>query len=312
MNEASLELSSVWDHLEELRRTLIKMAWVILLGTGAAFAFHQSIVEFLTEPLQTLTTFHHSKLETYDLKTHRTINTGKEPIFFEIPEESVLKNLSPEAQSIENQRFLLPPQGYIEWESAKPIQNLLILSPIEGFATSLKVSFWLGIAGTSPLWLYFIFQFIAPALHQQERLLVWPFFVLSMLFISLGACFAYTITIPIANSYLFAFNEKLGLNLWSFTQYIDYSLLIILSNALAFELFAVLLLLVHYGFLKAQMMKDKRKHVIVAAFIIGAILTPPDILSQLLLAIPLIILYELTILYALLRESRKRLNTNTN
>lgn len=311
MNEEPSELSSFWDHLDELRSTLIKIAWIVLIGTTTAFIFHQPILHFLTKPLQTLAPFHHSSLEAYDVKIHRSINTGNDFETFELPEGGSLKYLSPQVRNIGKDQYYLPPHSYVDWEQAKPAQNLLILGPIEGFSMSLKISLWLGLAGTSPLWLYFIFQFIAPALHQREKLLALPFFGLSLLFISLGVYFAYVITIPLANGYFFTFNENLGLNLWSFTNYIDYTLLLILSNAVAFELFAAILLLVHYGFLKAQMMKDKRKHVIVAAFILGALLTPPDVLSQLLMAIPMIILYEFTIFYASFRESLS-LNSDAN
>lgn len=308
----NIEPSSLWDHLEELRSTLIKIAWVILIGVGIAFAFHQPILHYLTKPLHHLTASKQASLEVYDVKIHRTINTANDFEIFDLPEGSSLKYLSPQVRTIGKEQFYLPPNSYVEWEQIKPAQNLLILGPIEGFSTSLKISLWLGLAGTSPLWLYFIFQFIAPALHQREKLLVLPFLGLSFAFISLGIWFAYTITIPIANGYFFAFNENLGLNLWSFSNYIDYTFLLILSNAVAFELFATLLLLVHYGILKAQMMKDKRKHVIVAAFILGALLTPPDVLSQLLMAIPMIIFYEFTIFYAVLRESKISGLSNSN
>lgn len=313
MNEEASELASIWEHLEEFRHTLIKMAWVILIGTVIAFIFHHSILQFLTKPLQT---FQQESLEVYDIKTQRIFNTSKNNVNFELPEGSFLKSIGPNTVTLEKNKFSLPPQSYVDWEQASPAQNLLILSPAEGFSISLKISLWLGFACTSPLWLYFIFQFIAPALHQKEKLLVLPFLGLSTVFIFSGVCFAYLITVPIANQYFFSFNENLGLNLWSLSNYIDYTLLLMLSNAVAFELFVVLLFLVHYGFLKAQNMKDKRRHVIVAVFVLGAILTPPDVLSQLLLAIPMIILYELMIWYALIKKSGRKpaflLNPNAN
>lgn len=301
----SSELSSIWNHLEELRSTFIKIFWVILLGTGIAFFFHPSIVQFLSKPL-TNQLSHATSLETYEIKLQRVINSGKELKIHELPQGSSLKYLSPGAKELEKGKIKLEPQSYAEWEQSFPTPKLLILGPIEGLSISLKVSLWIGLAGTSPLWFYFIFQFIAPALHQKEKLLVLPFAILSLFFISLGIGFAYIFTIPLANRYLFDFNEQLGVNLWSFSNYIDYTILLILSNALAFELFAVVIILVHYGFLRAQMMQDKRKHFIVSAFILGALLTPPDILSQVLIAIPMIIFYEITLLYALMRDRRKK------
>jgi sec-independent protein translocase protein TatC len=296
------ETTSFWDHLEELRLILIKIVWVILIGTGIAFVFHESLVIFLLQPIQKLTISQEAPFETFEIKSHRIVNNLKEPAIFELPEGGKIKNLGLKVQEIGNSNYLIPTLGWVEWEQAKPEQKLLILSPVEGLSMTLKLSLWMGLAVTSPLWLFFIFQFIAPALHQREKYLVLPFLGLSFVFISIGVLFAYKITIPIANDYLYSFNEKIGLNLWSFSSYLDYTLLLILANAVAFELFVIILLLIQYGALKARQMKEKRRHVIVVAFILGAILTPPDVLSQVLMAIPLIILYELTILYASFRE----------
>lgn len=306
MSEESFELASFWEHLDELRNTLVKVAWVIFIGMGTAFVFHQPLLNFLTKPINALNSSSNASLENYDVNMHRTMNAGRDFEIFELPKGSHLKYVSDGAKRIDENQVHLPPDSYVEWEQARPLQNLLILGPIEGLSISLKISFWVGLVGSSPLWLYFIFQFIAPALHRREKRLILPFLALSFLFIALGICFAYKITIPIANSYFFDFNENLGRNLWSFAHYLDYTMVLLLSNAIAFELFVIALLLVHYGFLKSQQMKNKRRHAIVAAFVLGAILTPPDVLSQVLMAIPLIILYELTILYALFREFSKK------
>ena len=303
MNESFTHFSGFWDHLEELRQIFIKIMWVVLMGTGIAFLFHQPILHFLTTPLPQ--SLQHPDLLTYDIKTHRIINKGQNFALFRLPKEGLIKDQSPEVKWVEDDQFYLPANGYVEWEEAKPSTSLLLLGPMEGLTLSLKVSFWVGFTCTSPIWLYFIFQFVAPALHQKEKLLVLPFISMSFIFITLGLCFAYFITIPIANRYLLVFNEGLGLNLWSLMNYMDYTFFLLLSSAIAFELFVVAFLLVHYGFLKVGLMKNKRKHAIVASFILGALLTPP-IFFRIFVAIPMIILYECTILYALLRESRKK------
>lgn len=307
--ETNEDLVSIWQHLEELRLTFIKIAWVIIVGTSIAFIFHQPIEQFLVKPLDNLILPSHPNHEIFEIKTHRLINASDHLSIYEIPHNGRLKNLGLGAIQTKENSFELLPKSYLDWEEFKPIQQLIILSPIEAFATSIKISLWLGITVTSPLWLYYFLQFITPALHKREKRLIFPFLILSFFFISLGICFAYLVTIPIANLYLYSFNQDLGLNLWTFSNYMDYTLLLMLSNAFAFELFVVVLLLVHYGFLKATTMQEKRRHVIVAAFILGAILTPPDVLSQVLMAIPLILLYEMTILYALFKSS---LNMNSN
>ena len=77
-----------------------------------------------------------------------------------------------------------------------------------------------------------------------------------------------------------------------------------MANGVAFEIGAILFLLVHYRLISAEAMREKRRYVILAAFILGALLTPPDVLTQLLMAVPLIILYEIAILYASLRSQK--------
>jgi sec-independent protein translocase protein TatC len=185
---------------------------------------------------------------------------------------------------------------------AVAVQNgLIVLGPIDGFATTLKTSFWVGLVITSPIWTFFIMKFIAPALHARERNWMVPFVALSLLFLSLGMSFSYFITIPIANQFLSSFNREIGINMWTLSSYLDYTLILLLSNALAFELCVILLFLVHYGRLSASKMIKGRRYAIVFIFILAAILTPPDIFTQFMLALPLTIIYEFAIVYAKIR-----------
>lgn len=187
---------------------------------------------------------------------------------------------------------------------ATEIQNsLIVLGPIDGFVTALKTSFWVGLVSTSPIWTFFIMKFISPALHTRERRWMAPFVALSLVFLSIGMAFSYFITIPISNEFLSSFNREIGINMWTLSSYLDYTIILLLSNALAFELCVILLFLVHFGTLSAQRMIGLRRYAIVAIFILAAIFTPPDIFTQLMLAIPLIIMYELAIVYAKLRRT---------
>lgn len=144
-------------------------------------------------------------------------------------------------------------------------------------------------------------QFIAPALQTKERRWMVPFVVLSLIFLSLGMAFSYFITIPLANQFLSSFNSEIGVNMWTLSSYLDYTIILLLSNALAFELCVILMFLVHFRKLSAEKLISMRRYAIVSIFIASAILTPPDIFTQFMLAIPLILIYELAIIYARLR-----------
>jgi len=181
------------------------------------------------------------------------------------------------------------------------VKMLVLFGPLEGVAVVFKVSFWLAIMLTTPLWGWVLFRFLAPGLRPIERSL-YLFFLFGSLFAVLGALLvAWNFTLPLSNQYLYQFNSGIGNNLWGINQYLDYFLLLILGHSVAIEAIFILLFLVHKGVFSADWLKGKRRMMMVLAFIIGAILTPPDVLSQALLALPLIAGYEIAILYAKLR-----------
>lgn len=235
-------LGSIWDHVEELRQTLIRVALIVLAGCLLCFALYDQVLALLTIPLA---------------------NVGT-------------------------------------------ADQLLILGPIEGFQTALRTCFWCGLTVTSPIWIFALLRFIHPGLRESERRLIVPFLATSGVFISLGILFAYFVTIPLANHYLYAFNSSIGQNQWTLQNYLDYTVLLLLANALAFEVAVAMLFLVHSGWLSAAWLRDKRRLMIVLIFILSAILTPPDVLTQLLLAFPLMALYELLMIYADWRERARR------
>jgi sec-independent protein translocase protein TatC len=176
--------------------------------------------------------------------------------------------------------------------------TLMILGPLEGISIALKISLWGGLALSAPFWGFFLLQFMIPGLHSHERNMIVPFTILSLLAMAAGAVFGFLVVLPLSNAFLMEFNRSLGMNFWSLEQSIDYTIVLILANMIAFELIAVLLLLTHFGWISAEQLIRQRKKAIVVALIIGAVLTPPDVLTQILLAIPLIGGYELAILYA--------------
>lgn len=194
-------------------------------------------------------------------------------------------------------RFLTSPLAKNSFPHLAPTQ-LVLLGPLEGMMIALKTSVWVGIVATSPVWLYQIFRFISPALRDNERTIIILFFLASFLFIFLGSLFAFLVTIPIANTFLTSFNGGIGVNMWSLAQYLDYTLFLLLANGLAFELGVLGIFAVHLRVVSVERLKESRRIAILLAFILGALLTPPDVFSQVMLAIPLILLYEGLILYA--------------
>ncbi len=182
-----------------------------------------------------------------------------------------------------------------------PEQTLVILSPIEGFTSMLRVAFWGALLISAPIWGYFCYKFFAPALYTQQRGIIIPFLALSFCCVMIGISIAIFAILPLANEYFLLFNSSLGDNLWSLEKYLDYSLLLILATGVAFELGALLFFAIHQGIIKNETLIHYRRHAIVASFILAALLTPPDVLTQILLAIPLCLFYEIGIIYSKIR-----------
>lgn len=297
------EFAPFWEHVGALRRTLGRMLLVVACGVAVSFYFHGEIIRGLTSPfaLAAMRVAVGEQPEKIDL--YRLANTSPHPQTFRLPHGGEPSSASAGVQLAEGGEYVLPPGGSLTYSLPQPkAPPLVVLGPVEGMVVALKTSLWVGLVATSPFWLWIGFQFVVPALTQAERRLVVPFFALSFWLVAFGGALTFFVTIPLANSYLMAFNQELGLNLWSLSHYLDYTLFLLLANGLAFEFFAVGLLAVQLGLLDAAWLRSKRRAAVVMALIVGALLTPPDVLTQLMLAVPLILLYEGVILYALLRQ----------
>lgn len=298
--------NTLWGHLDELRRTLIRCFCIIALGMAASLFFYQDIFSVLTSPLHNTSVLFPGKdlIQHQNIKRQRLYNSGPDSSTIALPSDAIVTSIasSTGTKQLTSHSFEVPSRGFVDFDLVNRDSQLVIFGPIDGMTITLKICLWIGLVGTSPIWIYFILQFITPALRREERAMVLPFLGLSLLFMSTGFLFAFFITIPIANQYLQAFNSSIAQNLWGLSHYIDYTLVLVLANGLAFELCVILLFLVHHGMLSASAMASKRRHMIIGAFILGALLTPPDVLTQFMMAIPLIMLYEAAIVYARFRE----------
>ena len=182
-----------------------------------------------------------------------------------------------------------------------PSQTFFIFTNLtEPFMTYMKLSFYVGFFCTLPFILLQIWFFVAPGLYRHERHNAWGFLVASPVLFIAGACLAYFFVLPLAWSFFLSFGSSTG----PFAIHVQpkvseyFSLVIgfLLAFGLAFQLPVVLTLLAKFGIVTSGFLTRFRKLAIILAFVIGAILTPPDVLSQTSLALPLILLYEGSIL----------------
>jgi sec-independent protein translocase protein TatC len=190
---------------------------------------------------------------------------------------------------------------------ALPKNSYLIYTGLtDAFFTYMKVAFFASLIITSPFILYQIWKFIAPGLLPKERKYVVPFVLTStFLFIS-GVSFGYFIALPPAFKFFVSFNNQYLQAMLSFKDYLSLFVTFLLGFGLSFELPVFIFFLTKLGIVNAKMLSKQRRYAILVIFIVAAILTPsPDALSQVLMAIPLMFLYEVSIFVAKFAEKNK-------
>lgn len=179
--------------------------------------------------------------------------------------------------------------------------TLMKLSPLSGITTYLKVSMTFGALLASPVVLYQVWAFIMPALTSREKKVLLPLFFIILFFFFGGALFAFFIVVPV----VFDFSAQLYpsmINNWDIEQYFNFILQLLLGFGIAFELPIAMAFLAWIGAIDTNGFQEKRGLATIGIFVLSAFLTPSDPGSMLLMAVPLILLYELGIFFAYLLE----------
>ena len=179
--------------------------------------------------------------------------------------------------------------------------TLMKLSPLSGITTYLKVSMTFGALLASPVVLYQVWAFIMPALTSREKKVLLPLFFIILFFFFGGVLFAFFIVVPV----VFDFSAQLYpsmINNWDIEQYFNFILQLLLGFGIAFELPIAMAFLAWIGAIDTNGFQEKRGLATIGIFVLSAFLTPSDPGSMLLMAVPLILLYELGIFFAYLLE----------
>jgi len=177
-----------------------------------------------------------------------------------------------------------------------PGGSLIFTSVAEAFFTYMKVAFIAGLILASPFVLYQIWAFVAPGLYRNEKKYVIPFVLAGSFFFALGIAFGYYVAIPVGFKFLLGYATDLIKPMPSMKEYLSFSIKFLLAFGIVFEFPVVLVLLARIGVVDAKTLARHRKYAILLIFIFAAVMTPPDLISQVLMALPLMGLYELSIL----------------
>jgi sec-independent protein translocase protein TatC len=194
--------------------------------------------------------------------------------------------------------FLVRPLAHV---SAGEHRRLIYTGLTEAFMTYIKLGLWAGCFIAFPVIAAQIWMFVAPGLYASERKAFLPFLIATPLFFLLGAAMAYYFVFPLAWKFFLSFEMpggegSLPIQLEArVSEYLSLSMTVIFAFGIAFELPVILVLLTRIGLLSSVKLSAFRRYAIVLIFVAAAVLTPPDVVSQLSLALPLMVLYELSI-----------------
>lgn len=179
---------------------------------------------------------------------------------------------------------------------SEPVGQLYFFSPQEAFVVRIKTALFCGALLTAPWMFAQLWLFVAPGLRDGERRMILPLTAMTTVFFAAGAAFSYWIVIPVALSFLLSMGSDLLRPMISVTEYVSFVSTMTIAFGIAFNLPVFLLGAVSAGVLSDRVLAAHRRHAVVVAFIAAALLTPgPDVASQVLLAIPLIVLYEISV-----------------
>ena len=175
--------------------------------------------------------------------------------------------------------------------------QMIYTAPQEFLIVKLKIALFGGLLVSFPYFCMELYSFIAPGLYKKEKIAMAPYLIISPLLFMLGAITVHYIIMPLALNF-FAEMQKVS-------EYLNFITSLIIAFGLCFQLPVFLALLARVGFVTSSLLKKGRKYAIVLVFLIAAFLTPPDLISQIGLALPTLLLYEISILIVSIIEKRK-------
>ncbi|EMG37662.1 Sec-independent protein translocase TatC [Desulfocurvibacter africanus PCS] len=240
--EKASDEMTLTEHLNELRKRLIRSFIAVFVGFLACYAFAEQLFDILMEPMV-----------------------------------RVLHN-----------------------------SNFIYTYPPEAFFTYLKVSFVAGFFLVSPYLFYQVWLFVAPGLYQNERKYLVPIAIFSAVFFTVGALFGYFVVFPFGFEFFASYSTDKIVFTPKLSEYLSFALKLLFAFGVVFELPLVIFFLARLGLVTAQGLRRVRKYAILVIFIVAAILTPPDVFTQTLMAGPMILLYEFGIIAAHLFGKEKK------
>jgi sec-independent protein translocase protein TatC len=333
------------DHLEDLRKMLFKTVITLAVAMLCCFVFNQQLLEIIRHPIRIagLDSIDGNRLpETIAQRDWGRIRElaraagslepeARAAFFANIPDEwreavhatlwfraslalplerraVFIEAAAPPGPARDTALFLIEENPRAEMDKSGELLRMTALGPAETFSLSIKLSFFAGIVVSFPLLLYYLAEFILPGLTQRERRLLLPSVGVGFLLFLTGVLFAYFVVIPRALVFFHQYSLSLGvIDDWRIGIFVSFVTQFTLIFGLCFELPVVVMAMVKLGLLGYTKMASSRSHAILSIVVVAAILTPTtDALTLGLLALPMIVLYEICIWLAWFIERADR------
>ena len=272
------------DHLEELRWRILKALGAILVGAIIAFVFVDDLFGILTHPYEDAV---RSMLYTGD--------AGPGDAIASLVERWLGTAADGDPGAVADPDALLP-LG----------RQLQFIKPLTAFLVRLQIALLAGLVLALPVVFFQFWKFVAPGLLTSEIRIFLPVIGLSVLCFLIGALIAYWIVLPLGIRFFLGLEAPGMTSQWAVNEYISFVLKLILGFGIVFEMPVVSLFLSRLGILTPEYLRRIRRYAVVAIFLMAAIFTPPDPISQLLMALPLLVLYEISIWVSRVSGNRRQ------
>ncbi|SFZ98814.1 Twin-arginine translocation protein TatC [hydrothermal vent metagenome] len=305
-------------HLVELRKRLGLSVLSVFIAFIIAFTFHNSILTWITKPLNNALTEVGRIIENQD-KASWKIQMDESNTTVTVKESSsniakrletklneaaaiadsklslILEDAAVAAKDLSHSLKVLD-ENLSDTKAHNDFEGKITTHQVGGaFFVALKVSFFAGLLGALPFILYQFWLFVSPGLYNEEKKMVIPFVVGGSVMFFIGVIFAYYIVTPFGFQFLITFGSFLYTPFINIEDYVGFFTKIMFGFGLAFELPVFAYFLALLGLITDRSMKDFFKYAVIIIFVVAALLTPPDILTQLLMAAPLVLLYGVSI-----------------
>jgi len=307
-------VKSFLEHLEDLRWVLIKSAVAVGVAMLLCLIAGDKVVKIVERPLDQakirfpssvqVVTFFYGQNKLWSLQ----IDTKKQAAFPLSTNRFVAVQIEPVLTGT-NQVLGLRVDTTAAGDTFQKLHvDIVNLSPTGAFLVAFQVAFYGGLALASPFIFYFIAQFVFPALKMMEKKYVFRGLGFGAALFATGVCFCYFVLMPVALAASVQYSAWLGFsaNQWRAEDYIGFVCKFMLGMGLGFELPVVILTLVKIGVLNYGILSKARRYMIVINLVLGALLTTPEVITQVLMALPLQLLYEVSVWMTWYWEQRDR------